>query len=94
VAAAVRLADDGTCTAARLVLGAVASAPVVAAAAAASLVGQRLTPEVIQAAAEMAFKPARPLDNTDLLLAYRKKMVRVHVARTLQQLAEVPLPST
>jgi 4-hydroxybenzoyl-CoA reductase subunit beta len=94
VAAALRLADDGTCTAARLVLGAVASAPVVAVDAAASLVGQRLTPEVIQVAAEMAFKPAKPLDNTDLLLAYRKKMVRVHVARTLQQLAEAPPPST
>jgi 4-hydroxybenzoyl-CoA reductase subunit beta len=93
VAAALRLADDGTCSAARLVLGAVASAPLVASDAAASLVGQRLTPEVIQAAAEMAFKPAKPLDNTDLLLAYRKKMVRVHVARTLQQLAASPPPA-
>jgi 4-hydroxybenzoyl-CoA reductase subunit beta len=93
VAAALRLADDGTCAEARLVLGAVASAPVVAAAAAARLVGERLTPEVIAAAAEMAFKPAKPLDNTDLLLSYRKKMVRVHVARTLQQLADAPSSS-
>jgi CO/xanthine dehydrogenase FAD-binding subunit len=65
----------------------------VAADAAARLVGQQLTPEVIAAAAEMAFKPAKPLDNTDLLLSYRKKMVRVHVARTLQQLADAPSPS-
>jgi 4-hydroxybenzoyl-CoA reductase subunit beta len=86
VAAALRLAADGTCTDARLVLGAVTSAPLVASEAASRLIGQPLTPEVIEAAAELAFKPAKPLDNTDLLLSYRKKMVRVHVARTLQKL--------
>jgi len=91
VAVTLRLADDGTCTAARLVLGAVASTPVVATYAAAVLVGQQLTPEVIEAAAEAAFKPAKPLDNTDLLLSYRKKMVRVYVARTLRQLVGLPL---
>jgi CO/xanthine dehydrogenase FAD-binding subunit len=93
VAAAVRLAADGTCTEARLVLGAVTSTPLVAAAAAAVLIGQQLTPEVIEAAAAAAFKPAKPLDNTDLLLSYRKKMVRVHVARTLQKLADMHAPS-
>ena len=92
VAAALRLANDGTCTDARLVLGAVASAPLVASEASTQLIGRRLTPEVIEAAAEMAFKPAKPLDNTDLLLSYRKKMVRVHIARTLRHLAAVPSP--
>jgi CO/xanthine dehydrogenase FAD-binding subunit len=87
------LAVDGTCTEARLVLGAVTSTPLVATAAAAVLIGQQLTPEVIEAAAAAAFKPAKPLDNTDLLLSYRKKMVRVHVARTLRQLADMPAPS-
>jgi CO/xanthine dehydrogenase FAD-binding subunit len=53
-------------------------------------VGQRLTPEVIAAAAQAAFQPAKPLDNTDLTLSYRKKMVRVHVARVLRQLADLP----
>ena len=75
-------------------LGAVTSAPVVATDAAAVLVGQRLTPEVIEAAASAAFRPAKPLDNTDLLLSYRKKMVRVHVARTLCQLAGLPICPT
>jgi 4-hydroxybenzoyl-CoA reductase subunit beta len=89
IAVALRLADDGTCTDARLVLGAVASTPLVASEASTRLIGQRLTPEVIEAAAEMACKPAKPLDNTDLLLSYRKKMVRVHVARTLRHLAAV-----
>jgi 4-hydroxybenzoyl-CoA reductase subunit beta len=90
VAAALRLDDDGTCSHARLVLGAVASAPVLATDATAVLIGQRLTPEVIDAASEAAFKPAKPLDNTDLALSYRKKMVRVHVSRTLRHLAGLP----
>ncbi|MGQ4807356.1 4-hydroxybenzoyl-CoA reductase subunit beta [Candidatus Entotheonellaceae bacterium PAL068K] len=94
VAVSLRLDDDGTCSAARIVLGAVTSAPVVATDAAAVLVGQRLTSTVIEAAASAAFRPAKPLDNTDLLLSYRKKMVRVHVARTLCQLAGLPIRPT
>lgn len=91
VAVALRLDDTGVCTEARVVLGAVASAPLVAAEAAAVLVGQRLTPDVIDTAAQVAFRPAKPLDNTDLTLSYRKKMVRVHVARVLRQLAGLPV---
>jgi 4-hydroxybenzoyl-CoA reductase subunit beta len=90
VAVALRVDDAGLCTEARIVLGAVASAPLLASRAAAVLVGQRLTPEVIDAAAQAAFQPAKPLDNTDLTLSYRKKMVRVHVARVLCQLAGLP----
>ena len=41
-------------------------------------------------AAQAAFQPAKPLDNTDLTLSYRKKMVRVYVARALCQLAGLP----
>jgi 4-hydroxybenzoyl-CoA reductase subunit beta len=90
VAVALRVDDAGLCTEARIVLGAVASAPLLASRAAAVLVGQRLTLEVIDAAAQAAFQPAKPLDNTDLTLSYRKKMVRVHVARVLCQLAGLP----
>jgi 4-hydroxybenzoyl-CoA reductase subunit beta len=90
VAAALRLDDDRTCLEARIVLGAVTSRPVLATEAAAVLVGQRLTPESIDTAAAAAFRPARPLDNTDLVLSYRKKMVRVYVARVLRQLAGLP----
>jgi 4-hydroxybenzoyl-CoA reductase subunit beta len=87
VAVALRLDDAGVCTEARVVLGAVASAPLLAPEAAAVLVGQRLTPEVIDTAAQVAFRPVKPLDNTDLTLSYRKKMVRVHVTRVLRLLA-------
>jgi 4-hydroxybenzoyl-CoA reductase subunit beta len=90
VAVALCMDEAGFCIAARVVLGAVASAPLLASQAAAALVGKRLTPEVIDAAAQAAFQPAKPLDNTDLTLSYRKKMVRVHVARVLYQLAGLP----
>ena len=72
---------------ARIVLGAVASLPREATKAAQALVGQRLTTEVIEAAADAAAGPARPLDNTDLTHPYRKKVTRVYVARALARLA-------
>ncbi len=90
VAAAVRLDGDGTCTHARVVLGAVASSPLEARDAERVLIGRRLDPEVIDEAAQAAFKPARPLDNTDLTLGYRKQMTRVYVARALRELAGLP----
>jgi 4-hydroxybenzoyl-CoA reductase subunit beta len=89
VAAAVRM-DGETVRAARIVLGAVASLPREAGAASALLVGQRLTPELIERAAEAAYRPAKPLDNTDFGHPYRKKMTRVFVARALRRLAGLP----
>ncbi len=86
VAVALRL-DDGVCTYAKIVLGAVHSYPVEALQALSRLVGQKLTPDVIEAAAQAAARPAKPLDNTDMLLSYRKKMVPVYVARALRQAA-------
>jgi 4-hydroxybenzoyl-CoA reductase subunit beta len=85
VAVALKLAEDGTCAGARIVLGAVESYPVEARQAESLLIGQKLTDEVIEAAAQAAARPARPLDNTDLSLSYRKKMVSVYVARALRQ---------
>jgi 4-hydroxybenzoyl-CoA reductase subunit beta len=86
VAAATRLEGE-VVREARIVLGAVASVPREATAAAALLVGQRLTAETIEAAAAAAAGPARPLDNTDLTHPYRKKVARVYVARALARLA-------
>jgi 4-hydroxybenzoyl-CoA reductase subunit beta len=89
VAAALHLEGD-TVRRARIVLGAVASLPREAAAAADLLVGERLTPELIDRVAETAARPAKPLDNTDLTHPYRKKMTRVFVARALRRLAGLP----
>jgi len=82
--------DNGTVREARIVLGAVASQPREATDAARLLQGQRLTPELIEKAADRAATPAKPLDNTDLLYSYRKKMARVFVNRALRALAGLP----
>jgi 4-hydroxybenzoyl-CoA reductase subunit beta len=87
VAAAVRTNDDGTCTEARIVLGAVATAPLPVPKAAEVLVGAALTEETITAAAETAMSATKPMDALDLPLGYRRRMVMVHVARALRELA-------
>ncbi|MGH7186496.1 MAG: FAD binding domain-containing protein, partial [Pseudomonadota bacterium] len=89
VAAAVRLDAGGIVADARLVLGAVASMPLRARAAEQALIGQKLDAGVIDSAANEAFKPAKPLDNADLTLRYRKQMVRVYVGRALKELAGI-----
>lgn len=87
VAVAIRQAEDGTCTEANIVLGAVASHPIKAEDAEAMLVGQKLNHELIEEAANIASKPARPLDNTDMSHSYRKQMARVYVKRALREVA-------
>jgi len=86
VAAAVHTDADGTCTEARLVLGAVATAPLPVPKAAEVLVGGALTEESITAAAETAMSATKPMDALDLPLAYRRRMVMIHVARALREL--------
>jgi len=87
VAAAVRTDAAGTCTEARIVLGAVATAPLPVPQAAEVLVGVPLGEETITAAAEAAMSATKPMDAVDLPLAYRRRMVMVHVARALRELA-------
>jgi 4-hydroxybenzoyl-CoA reductase subunit beta len=84
VAAALQVAPDGQVEKARIVLGGVSSHPLECNESARMLLGQELTQELIDASAEAAWKPARPLDNTDLSHSYRKKMSRVYVARALE----------
>ncbi len=88
---AVALSMDGQVVRqARIVLGAVASLPREAAEAARLLAGQRLSAELIEEVAARAARPSKPLDNTDLTHAYRKKMTRVFVSRALRRLAGLP----
>jgi 4-hydroxybenzoyl-CoA reductase subunit beta len=82
--------DGGRVKTAKIVLGAVASQPREAAEAGALLVGERLTPALIAEAAEVAARPSKPLDNTDLTHPYRKKMTKVFVTRALRRLAGLP----
>jgi 4-hydroxybenzoyl-CoA reductase subunit beta len=72
---------------ARIVLSGVGSHPVEAGAAGAFLAGRELTPEVVTEAAELAAKPAKPLDNADLAHFWRKRMVRVIVEQAIERAA-------
>ena len=93
VAAAARFDDIGTCLDVRLVLGAVGSAPQRAPEAEEFIAGRQLTNEVIEEAVQLANKPVRPLDNTDLGSRYRKWMIPVYIARALRDLARHTGPS-
>ena len=86
VAAAVQVGADGAVADARIVLGAVASRPVLADKAAAALVGEPLTDATIARAADLAAEPARPMDNTDFTLLWRKRVTRECVTRALTTL--------
>jgi CO/xanthine dehydrogenase FAD-binding subunit len=55
------------------------------------LKGKELSDDVVAAAAEAAYRPAKPLDNTDFDLSWRKQMTRVYVKRALEELRESPL---
>lgn len=74
VAAAVQM-DGKKVTAARMVLGAVASEPVIVAEAAKSLIGNELTDEVITHALQLASKSAHPVKNADYSPSWRRKVV-------------------
>src|SRR2546428_6104421 len=79
-------AERGTVADARVVLGGVASYPQEVPDAAAALKGTALEDEAIKAAAEAAYRPSKPLDNTDFDLSWRKQMTRVWVTRALEEL--------
>jgi 4-hydroxybenzoyl-CoA reductase subunit beta len=85
-AAAATFDGSGRVESVRLVLGAVASQPLVAEKAATVLIGHTLTDERIAAAADSAYEIAKPMDNTDFELVWRKKMIRTLVTNALREL--------
>ncbi|HKQ09303.1 MAG TPA: FAD binding domain-containing protein [Blastocatellia bacterium] len=86
VAAVLDVDGDGTIKDARLILGGVAPAPLAVEEAATRLIGKQLDREAIAAAAEAAYLKARPLDNTDFVMGWRKQMARPFVIRALEEL--------
>ena len=86
IAVALRTAGDGTVADARITLGAVASYPVEATEAASLLLRHRLTPEIIHEVATLAAKRAKPLDNADLTINYRKQVTPIYIRRALNSL--------
>ena len=75
---------------ARVVLGGIAPSPMEVKEASEALIGQLLDDDHIQAAAEAAYVKARPLDNTDFVMNWRKQMTRQYTLRALQQLVATP----
>jgi 4-hydroxybenzoyl-CoA reductase subunit beta len=86
VAAALEMSPDGIVTTGRIVLGAVASRPVEAPAAIEALVGRPLGDDSIADAAAAAAHPAKPMDNTDFSLVWRKRVTRDFVTYALREL--------
>jgi len=85
VAAAVKRAKDGTVEGARIVLGAVASRPLVIDAAK-KLAGTKLEDDAIAAVGAAAASRAKPMDNADLDLYWRKGVVGAFVGYALRQI--------
>jgi 4-hydroxybenzoyl-CoA reductase subunit beta len=100
VAAAARFASsDGTgaaCRAttreksvvedARIIIGSAASRPLIAQEAARFLAGRSLTSETIAEASVLAARVAKPLDNTDFDMSWRKKVTGEFVTYALREL--------
>ena len=85
VGAAVRTAGDGTVEEARIVLGAVSSRPLVTKAGP-LLVGRKLTDDAIAEAGEKCSSAAKPMDNTDLDLYWRRDVVGAFVGYALREI--------
>jgi len=86
VAAALNFADDGSVRDAKLVLGGIAPAPIEVTEAEKAIIGMKLDQDQIGKAAEACYLKARPLDNTDFLMNWRKQMARPFVQRALEEL--------
>jgi 4-hydroxybenzoyl-CoA reductase subunit beta len=86
VAAAARFSNDGVVEEARIVLGSVASRPLIAEEAEKFLRGRSLNREIIAEAACLAARVAKPLDNTDFNMSWRKQVTTQFVSYALQEL--------
>lgn len=86
VAAAARLVKGDVVEEARMVIGSAASRPLLADEAAKFLSGRPLTNDVIAEAAALGARIAKPLDNTDFDMSWRKKVTAEFVTYALREL--------
>ncbi len=86
VAAAARLSENGVVEDARIVVGSAACLPLVAAEASQFLLGRSLTQETIAEVAALAARIAKPLDNTDFDMTWRKRVTGEFVTSALREL--------
>jgi 4-hydroxybenzoyl-CoA reductase subunit beta len=86
VAVAARLSRDNVVEDARIVVGAAACRPLPATDAAKSLLGRPLNQQTIEEAAALAARIAKPLDNTDFDMTWRKRVTAEFVTYALREL--------
>ena len=86
VAAAVKMADDGTVEEARIALGAVASRPLFVSKASELLVGRKLGDDVIGEVGAAVGSRAKPMDNADLDIYWRKQVTPDFVGYALREI--------
>jgi 4-hydroxybenzoyl-CoA reductase subunit beta len=86
VAAAARLSSNGVVEDARISIGSAASRPLVAVDAAKSLLGRPLNQDSIAEASALAARIAKPLDNTDFDMSWRKRVTAEFVTYALREL--------
>lgn len=79
---------DGTVEDARISLAAVAPKPIRVPDAEKLLIGKKLTPELIEQAAEAAAKSCTPISDQRATAEYRKQMVRVWTRHAVEEAAE------
>ncbi len=87
VAAWIQVDHAGSVKDAKLILGGIAPSPVEVKEAGDALIGNAFDDDHIHAAAEAAYVKARPLDNTDFVMNWRKQMTRQYALRALKELA-------
>jgi 4-hydroxybenzoyl-CoA reductase subunit beta len=86
VAAAAKFAEDGTVEEARIALGAVASRPFLVPKAGELLVGKKITEDVIAEVAAAVGSRAKPMDNADMDIYWRKQVTPDLVGYALREL--------
>jgi 4-hydroxybenzoyl-CoA reductase subunit beta len=86
VAAAARLSKDNVVEDARIVVGSAACRPLAALEATKSLLGRTLDQRAIEEAAAFAARIAKPLDNTDFDMTWRKRVTAEFVTYALREL--------
>jgi CO/xanthine dehydrogenase FAD-binding subunit len=87
IAVRARLGDGGVVESARIFVGGAGSRPQEARAAAELLVGRTLDDATIRDAAAQIAHVAKPMQNTDFHLSWRKTVAREYAARALRELA-------
>jgi carbon-monoxide dehydrogenase medium subunit len=93
VAAAIATDGDGRCVHARIAVAGAGPVPVRSHAAEEALIGEELTNGVVEHAAARAAQEGEPSEDIDGPVAYKRRLIRVLVARALRRSVSNQTPS-